>query len=294
MMDGKPVTDFEDTLERCLARLEAGEPLELVLQAAGEQAERLRPRLEAAAYLLQRRSAVAPTASRVTAGRRRLVSQLQQTRIQRQSGWVARWTGGWFSSMQLSARLLLALALAVCLLLGSSAAALAAQDALPGQALYAVKRGLEQAQLSLLLNPSRRAELHVELVERRLVELQDLALSGNSARIGATVDDLDQQVRRALETAQQLDTQDAAQAQRLQAGLYRTLIGQAPVLAALVMMSPGTARQAMDRAQLITERAIQATRPSPGAPSRYTPAAPPSTPQPANPSGLLEPHPGQG
>jgi hypothetical protein len=50
--------------------------------------------------------------------------------------------------------------------------AAASASALPGDALYPVKRGLESAQLALTLNPAARASLQAELSARRRAETQ--------------------------------------------------------------------------------------------------------------------------
>ncbi len=54
----------------------------------------------------------------------------------------------------------------------------AAQDSLPGQALYPVKTGTERLLLLVTLNSARRAEYHLELAERRVQEMVELTSMG--------------------------------------------------------------------------------------------------------------------
>ena len=66
----------------------------------------------------------------------------------------------------------LATALALTFVLAFVGVAAASASALPGDALYPVKRGLESAQLALTLNPAARATLQAELSARRRAETQ--------------------------------------------------------------------------------------------------------------------------
>ncbi|MBW3620132.1 MAG: hypothetical protein KY461_07805 [Actinobacteria bacterium] len=71
-----------------------------------------------------------------------------------------------------SARVGLASAVAAGML-GSAGVAAAAQHALPGDALYGIKRATESVRLSLASGLPEQAQVHVALAEERLDELQD-------------------------------------------------------------------------------------------------------------------------
>jgi Domain of unknown function (DUF5667) len=70
-------------------------------------------------------------------------------------------------------------AVAACLLAvpGVAVGATAAQ---PGEALWNVKRGMEQARLMLAIGPDRDAVIHVDLAARRLSELNQLLSTGGA------------------------------------------------------------------------------------------------------------------
>jgi Domain of unknown function (DUF5667) len=76
-------------------------------------------------------------------------------------------------------RLLIAAAAALCLLLSVSAMSLLmARDALPGDALYGVKRSAESAELGFTFGAESRGFKHLQFATARLDELQALAASG--------------------------------------------------------------------------------------------------------------------
>jgi uncharacterized protein DUF5667 len=78
-------------------------------------------------------------------------------------------------------RLAFAGALVAALLVGGLTAVAASDGSLPGDPLYAVKLGTEQAQLSLTFNPAERARLQLHFAELRLQEAQRLFAAGRKA-----------------------------------------------------------------------------------------------------------------
>lgn len=79
-------------------------------------------------------------------------------------------------------RHLVAAASAVVLLGGSAGMAAAAQDALPGDALYPVKRGIERAEAGLSVSSSGKGRDLLQQADGRLTEVQDLLADGSLAR----------------------------------------------------------------------------------------------------------------
>lgn len=84
--------------------------------------------------------------------------------------------------------LVLAAALGASTLLGGTA--LASTSAVPGSALYPVKRAVESLTLAIERDPSERANLHLSFASRRLTELQTLLAArraGESVDVGAAM-----------------------------------------------------------------------------------------------------------
>ncbi|NPA06061.1 MAG: hypothetical protein GXO54_01480 [Chloroflexi bacterium] len=65
----------------------------------------------------------------------------------------------------------------LAVVIGGGGAVYAAQDALPGEALYPVKEMVEDAQL-LMADPVEEVQLHMDFAERRLAEAQQLMAQG--------------------------------------------------------------------------------------------------------------------
>jgi len=80
-----------------------------------------------------------------------------------------------------AARLTFALVVAAALLVGGLTAAAASGSSLPGDPLYAVKLGTEQAQSTLTFNSAERARLQLHFAELRLQEAQRLFAAGRNA-----------------------------------------------------------------------------------------------------------------
>ncbi len=73
---------------------------------------------------------------------------------------------------------MLALSALLLVLLASGGLTYAAQDSLPGQALYPIKTSTEHILLLVTFNSARKAEYHLELAERRVQEMVELASMG--------------------------------------------------------------------------------------------------------------------
>jgi hypothetical protein len=127
----------------------------------------------------------APSAAFTNSARRRLLHRLpretarSQPRIRPTSGALRR----------------LAFAVASVLMaftLGTAGVAYAAQETIPGDALYGVKRGIETARWSLTENPQSRAALLSNLAAERMREVQGLVEAGREALLAPTLGDYEQ------------------------------------------------------------------------------------------------------
>lgn len=146
---------FELVLDEALQMMAAGASRDECLARFPERAEALTPLLAAAEVARAGLHADDPIpAPDLARGRRRF---LLAARPPRRSPYEF---------------LRLATALALTLVLVFVGVAVASANALPGDALYPVKRGLESAQLALTLNPAARATLQAELSARRRAETQ--------------------------------------------------------------------------------------------------------------------------
>ena len=160
-------------------------------------------------------------------------------------------------------RLLVAAAAALCLLVSLSAMSLLlARNALPGQALYGVKRSAESAELGLTFGAESRGFKHLQFATARLDELEALAGQGADAgRYQTALEDFDADAAAGSRLLVQAATGGAAPHQ--DAGLLPALGGwaqqQSERLEAdlATLPEPAAARTAETRALLdrIAERA---------------------------------------
>jgi hypothetical protein len=77
---------------------------------------------------------------------------------------------------------------------GTAGMAAAAQSALPGEALYPIKRGIEQAQAGLATDPATKGKDLLDAADSRLVEVQGLFdSSADLSQVPGTLDDFSAQ-----------------------------------------------------------------------------------------------------
>lgn len=78
---------------------------------------------------------------------------------------------------------------------GSAGMAVASQDALPGDALYPIKRGIEKAQADLSRDDAAKGHDLLAQADRRLTEVQGLVGTSAESRVPGTVDDFTSQAQ---------------------------------------------------------------------------------------------------
>ncbi len=186
--------DLSDTLDAALDRLQAGEPLPIILACYSAEAEDLTPLLSAAASLGALQAVELPAPEVQLADRNEFLGQIAEFRGQavslsplaRLKGWIAH-SFPWFVSQPSSSRkeqrrmsvLLAKIALVVSLAFGSTGGALAvAADSLPGSPLYPAKLGMEEMRLNLAADPADQAALQLSLAQTRAQEMEQVALAG--------------------------------------------------------------------------------------------------------------------
>ena len=166
--------DLDDILDDCLDRLSSGE-----LDIAGclarypQHADVLKGLLETA--LSMEAPQTSPSREAALSGERLLLQAVSAKRSQREAAGFLSRAGSLLAFPRLNVRWAAAVpAVFVVLLLGIGAVA-ASGGALPGGPLYPVKRAAESVRVALTTSDEARAELHLDLAERRVEEMSDLA-----------------------------------------------------------------------------------------------------------------------
>lgn len=157
--------DLKDILEESLASLRSGASLEEVLSRHPTQADRLRPLLETAWLAQSLDSEISDMGVAQNRSRARFLGAAWQRRERRRESI--------FGKLHFRAAGALALiALVICVSLVG--AGFSSVSAVPGEALYPVKRVVEQAQMALTTRQSSRLGLEEAFDQRRLLEAEKL------------------------------------------------------------------------------------------------------------------------
>jgi len=189
---------FEDILAQCIDDVKAGRAsIEDCLERHPSVRERLEPLLRLALEI-RRAPDVKPSPGFKVRARVRLMEQIHDR------GAVTRWPWlRYHKQRQLSPQrrfsmvhIIVAIALALSALAGGTA--YVAQASLPGDALYSVKLGTEQAGMMLLGDDFARAERALDLAQRRIREMTALAERARSQDLGLAVEKYEYALEMAL------------------------------------------------------------------------------------------------
>lgn len=169
--------ELDEVFDACLDRMANGQSIEECLRDYDGHRERLQPLLEAAQATLSAASAVEPSRAARIRGRARLRERLD-AELPVRSG--SRW---WRLRVPrpLAVPMTAALAIALIVLGGGSIAAVVADDSVPGDNLYWVKRTKENVVLTLSRSDTGKAQTHAELAGVRGEELRKLIEQGRIA-----------------------------------------------------------------------------------------------------------------
>jgi len=149
--------------------------------------------------------------------------------------------------------LLAILSMLVILFGGAGITAYAAQAALPGDALYPVKTGLELTQVRLSRNAALQAQLYMNFAERRLDEIALLVAQGRFEDIHQATLEFETNVQRAINTLNIVAAGDPAQAQELAIQISNALTRYVEILKGMLTIVPDPVRPALEKAILTSE-----------------------------------------
>jgi len=148
------------------------------------------------------------------------------------------------------------IAVVFVLLSGAGATAYAAKNALPGDVLYQVKTGLEQAQMRLTSDAARQAQLHLEFAERRLAEIAALIEEEQFAEIDQAAGEFEYHVQQAIRAMQVVAGGDPARANQLASQIADALSRYGLMLSEMLDHIPDNIRPSVERA-INTSRNVQ-------------------------------------
>lgn len=169
----KKTTEFDNILDECLERvLVKGEALEQCLASYPEYAAGLEPLLQTA-LLTKKASAIKPRPEFRDRARYQFRSALQEMEQKKERrfffGWQPRW-----------ATVVIAVLVFV---LASGGTVAAAGNSMPDAPLYQVKLATEAVRLTLTPSALGKAELYVELADKRVTEIVYMADKGKPEQV---------------------------------------------------------------------------------------------------------------
>jgi hypothetical protein len=220
-----------ELLQECLEALAAGEPLEEVLARHPERESSLRPALEAAGWLGNRRAAVSPGSEWVQKARRQLEVDLQAELTARAR--LKRKLSRSYARLRVHFQAA-AIALLIMVFLNVAGQVMfAARSTLPGDFLFPLKRLPEQIRWALMLNPVDETRLGAYIAQKRAVELQELLIEGRYDDLALGVELLQRDLARVQRDINQIARRNPQLAQSLQEELASLLEEQFFILSLL-------------------------------------------------------------
>ena len=254
----------EGAFQDCLDQLqEPGQSLEAVLEPYPEQAEALRPELETARWLVERRPELRPRPGFIGASQARLLVRLAEA-DRRAPRSKLRWS---FLSLrypstwrQHAPRMALVYLLLVTLLLSLGRVSTASLNWLPGDLVYPLKIGFEEAALFITPTAAGDARLHTQFAHRRLLEAQALVFENRFEQIPGTVADFSSHVDRAVHSVERVARRDRGLAQSLALDLERVLSNQTLMVELLAGFTPQPERANFQSVLTIAENGVSAVQ----------------------------------
>lgn len=252
-----------------------GESLDQIVRQYPELGSALRPLLEQAEAIAALRPE-GPSRAYIEATQKRLMNRIRhrtrsagpapRPRSKPRFGWLRR-----------PVMALASLALAFVVLLAMTGVVYAASESVPGEPLYGVKRGFEQARLSVTLADEARVELLHQYSNERLQEIQALQDSGRVDMLGQASADYELQLSQLIGGLEAGET-DAEQLQEIQASLeHHTTVLEALIETAPAAALPGlrNAAEASSHGQAVMQALQEGRSPSELAPGQnaLTPTA---------------------
>lgn len=131
---------------------------------------------------------------------------------------------------------------------GTGLTVFAAQSALPGDALYPVKTGLEQTRLSLTSQDDQIAQIHLSLAQKRLDEIEKLIREGRYDQVGKTAAEFERQIQLVVEAIKRLSENDPARAAELATSLMTEISSYTKALTGMLANLPESVKLEVEKA----------------------------------------------
>ncbi|HSB66644.1 MAG TPA: DUF5667 domain-containing protein [Anaerolineales bacterium] len=232
------------------------ETLDSILSMFPEDANMLRPRLEAARWIAKIRVSLEPRPGFITSSRKYLEQRLKSTSptsaLQRL---FARYTPQrWVFNF--TAPIILALLFALIV----NSLVLTARLSIPGEPFYSTKLLIEDLQVTFTTNPERKMDLYIQFSRERSSEFVELVLEGDYQLLHSAADRMETDIIAALRALEYTAAQNPNDQLSMINDLYDTLSTEIVMLRVLADTSPKSAQQGIDLAIQAAQSGIMALR----------------------------------
>ncbi len=237
------ISNGEETLETILA---------MYPQIAGE----LRPRLEAALWLVKARQNVEPRPGFIPATRKYVetrVDVLQPHGFWQRLFWrysPQRWV------FNIASPIIVLLLLALVI----NSAVLTARLSIPGDPFYSTKLLTENIQLALTFDQVDKTELYMQFSRERTTEFVELVLEGDYELLPPAATRLETEIIASLHALNNVSDNDPAVEMSVITNLRDTLSNEIFMLNVLKATSPSSARPGIDLAIQVAQSGVMALR----------------------------------
>jgi hypothetical protein len=216
--------EFENILSLCFDRLLKGEAIERCLSDYPDQAKDLEPLLRTFAAA-KSASEIKPRAEfKAEAKHQFQVALAELSEKQRQKAENGRWHWRWQSAWSIAV-----IAVLIVIFAGGGTIA-AAGNSMPDSPLYSIKIAAEKVELALTPSDIGKAELNARLADRRVTEINYMAVKGNTHEVQILAQHLNDNFQNIVHLAGgdgNSETNSAASRGTLGAGATATSSGQA-------------------------------------------------------------------
>jgi hypothetical protein len=233
--------ELGSAFQACVEMVQSGqETLTSALSRYPDQAEAIRPALEALFWLERQSRYFDPRPGFVESSHNRLVARIQNA-IPSRTSLAKKWAdfqAGFSRPKSLALLFVLVIVLVTGLAIGAGGVAVASRSSIPGDTLYPMKIGVENARLALTTSDVGEARLLIEFSQRRLSEVQALIIKGKYQYISETITEFNRQVDQATQFLKIAAGENDPQVTVLAVSLRDKLVNQSRMLAALSGIIP--------------------------------------------------------
>jgi len=252
--------NFDNILDECIRRIENGEVFSAVLADYPDHSAELEPLLNLAQAIYELPTPQGSTMA-AAVGQAQMLDKFEATSAgpAKTSFWQS-WpllltqfsqsiTSIFSKETMMFRKSFIAIALVLAILFaGTTVTAYAAQESLPGDALFGLKTTLEDIQISTAWDTADEAEKSIQYADRRVEEITELVALSRHDDIPIGVDRFEHHLEEALSALQIVAQTDPELAQQLALILTQLLDEQYQTIAALLETSPSANSTALDDA----------------------------------------------